>query len=99
MNEDYEFYTYIMASESGVLYTGMTNNLIRRVQEHKDGTIEWFTKKYKCHKLVYFEFTQYVYNAIAREKEIKHFLRKEKVALIESRNPSWKDLYPELLTS
>lgn len=97
MHEDYEFYTYIMASESGVLYTGMTNNLIRRVQEHKDGTIEWFTKKYKCHKLVYFEFTRYIYNAIAREKEIKHFPRKEKISLIESMNLSWKDLYPELI--
>lgn len=96
---EYNFWTYIVASDSGTLYIGMTNDLIRRIKEHKEGMIEWFSKKYGCKKLVYFEYTKYINNAIAREKQLKHFLRTEKEELIASINPSWQDLYPELLKS
>ncbi len=99
MKQQYNFYTYIMASESGVLYIGMTNDILRRVSEHREWNIEGFSKKYKCHKLVYFEHTPYVYNAIAREKQLKHFLRQEKVELIQYVNPDWKDLYDTLIVS
>lgn len=95
---EYNFYTYIMASDSGTLYIGMTNNLIRRVREHKEGKIEWFSKKYKCHKLVYFEETKYAYSAIEREKELKDWSRKRKEELIQERNPYWKDLYDEIVS-
>lgn len=89
---DYQFYTYIMASDSGTLYIGMTNNLIRRVQEHKEWKIEWFSKKYNCHKLVYFDSTKYIYNAIEREKELKDWNRAKKEELIKTINPTWLDL-------
>jgi putative endonuclease len=89
---EYQFYTYIMASDSGTLYIGMTNNLERRVKEHKEWKIEWFSKKYKCHKLIYFESTKYVYNAIEREKELKDWNRKKKEELIKSINPTWNNL-------
>ncbi len=92
----YQFYTYIMASDSGTLYIGMTNSLIRRVQEHKEWKIEWFSKKYKCHKLVYFEYTQYIYNAMEREKELKDWNRKRKEELISTKNPTWKDIFCDL---
>lgn len=94
---EYNYWIYIMASLSGTLYIGMTNNLVRRVSEHKAGKIEWFTKKYKCTKLVYHEHAKYIYNAIAREKELKHLLRSEKEALIKTVNPHWKDLYSEII--
>ncbi len=98
MKSGFQFFTYIMASESGTLYIGMTNNLIRRVTEHKEGTIEWFSKKYKCHKLVYFEETKYVYNAIEREKELKDWNRQKKIELIQNTNPHWNDLFESILT-
>lgn len=94
----YNFYTYILANPNGVLYIGMTNNLIRRISEHKELKIDGFTKKYNCTKLVYFESTKYVYNAIAREKELKWWNRKKKEELIKTINPTWKDLYEELLS-
>lgn len=81
-----------MASPSGTLYTGMTNNLARRVSEHKEGKIDGFSKKYGCTRLVYCEQHQYVYNAIEREKEIKNFIRKKKEELIKTVNPFWEDL-------
>ena len=86
------YYVYILASESGTLYIGITNDLERRVLEHKGGKIEWFTKKYKCHKLVYFEDTNDVYSAISREKQLKWWVRKKKENLISSTNPTWKDV-------
>lgn len=94
--QNYQFFTYIVASESAVVYVGMANDLKRRIQEHKEWKIEGFSKKYKCYKLVYFEVTKYVYNAIEREKEIKWWRREKKVMLIESVNPSWSDLYQNL---
>lgn len=81
-----------MASKSRVLYTGMTNNLFARVLEHKSNRIEGFTKRFHVHRLVYFESFNYVRSAIAREKEIKHWVRQRRVALIESMNPTWEDL-------
>ncbi len=81
-----------MASRSRVLYTGVTNDLNRRIGEHKDGLIPGFTKKYRVHVLVYYESTTDVRAAIAREKQIKRWRREKKVRLIESLNPEWKDL-------
>lgn len=81
-----------MASESGTLYTGVTNNLERRVLEHKFEVNESFTSKYKCHKLVYFEEYKDVNEAIYREKQIKGWLRIKKENLIRTINPGWKDL-------
>lgn len=88
-----QFYVYIMASKSWTLYIGMTNDLLRRVTEHKEGRTDGFSKKYWCKKLVYFERTKYVYNAIEREKEIKGWGRAKKVQLIKTINPSWDDLF------
>jgi putative endonuclease len=92
MKRKYEFYVYIMASESGTLYTGFTNNLYSRVCQHKSDEVEGFTNKYQCHKLVYFEDHKYVLNAIAREKQIKKWNRKKKQDLIRIINPLWEDL-------
>jgi putative endonuclease len=83
---------YIMASASGVLYIGVTNNLDRRVFQHKNKGVPCFSARYNVQKLVYFELFGYVRAAIAREKELKGWLRKRKVALIESVNPHWNDL-------
>ncbi|RJO60069.1 GIY-YIG nuclease family protein [candidate division WS5 bacterium] len=90
------YYIYIMASESGTLYVGVTNDLKRRVYEHRKNLIEGFTKKYNCHKLVYFEQTPNVESAIGREKQIKKWSRKKKEDLIKTRNLSWKDLFEEI---
>ena len=95
--KEYDFYVYIMASSSGTLYIGMTNNLIRRVTEHKEGKVEGFSKKYSCNKLVYYEHSKYIYNTIEREKEIKKWRREKKQNLIKTINPHWKDMYDELL--
>jgi putative endonuclease len=89
---EYKFSVYIMASRSRVLYTGITNDLVVRVFQHKIGRFDGFTKKYRVHRLVYFESFQYVRSAIAREKEIKHWTRKRRVELVESMNPTWEDL-------
>jgi len=89
------FYVYIMASKSRVLYIGITNNLWRRVWEHKNGLCSGFTRDYKIHRLVYFERYQYVRNAIYREKQLKGWLRRRKIALIEAVNPTWEDLAAE----
>ena len=90
--KDTRFYVYILASLSGTLYLGVTNNLASRVYDHREGLISSFTAKYKVNRLVYFETFQYVGNAIAREKELKGWLRAKKIKLIESVNPSWRDL-------
>jgi putative endonuclease len=88
---------YIMASDSGTLYTGFTHDLIKRVWEHKNGVVRGFTAKYSCHKLVYYEFGDDKDGVLAREKQIKGWNRKKKEDLIRSMNPSWKDLYQNLL--
>ena len=93
---DKNFFVYIMTNKSNtVLYTGVTNNLLRRVYEHKEKLIEGFTKKYNCSKLVWYEVYDDSYNAIAREKQIKAGSRKKKIDLINKINPDWKDLYDE----
>jgi putative endonuclease len=86
------FHVYMMASESGVLYLGVTNSLERRVMEHKQKTVEGFSSKYKTSKLVYFELFADIRNAIGREKQIKRWRREKKIALIERINPTWRDL-------
>ena len=88
----HNYYVYIMTNNSKTLYTGMTNDLTRRVYEHKQKLIPGFTQKYNITKLVYFEETSDVNAAIAREKQIKGWLRAKKITLIESMNPDWKDL-------
>ena len=89
---DHLYSVYIVASNSGVLYTGMTSDLQHRVWQHKNGTFEGFTKKYQCHRLIYFERYDSVHSAIGREKQIKGWARAKKIALIESANPRWRDL-------
>ena len=91
-----QYYVYILSNWNGkVIYVGMTNNLERRVNEHKSGEIEGFTKKYRVHKLVYFETMDDVRRAIEREKEIKGWSRAKKNALIAALNPDWHDLCEE----
>ena len=88
-----QYFVYIMTNKHHtVLYTGMTNNLERRVYEHKNGQGGYFTSKYKVHKLVYFEETSDVNSAIAREKQIKAGSRRKKIELINRANPQWLDL-------
>ena len=87
------YYVYILTNKNGnVMYVGMTNNLERRVWEHKNGVCEGFTKKYNVHKLVYFEETNDVNEAIEREKRLKAWSRKKKNALVKAANPTWHDL-------
>jgi len=87
-----QYYVYIMTNRSKTLYTGVTNNLKRRVFEHKHHLVKGFTEKYNITRLVYYEATNDARAAIAREKQIKGWLRRKKIALIESMNPEWKDL-------
>ncbi len=96
IRDDHEYYVYIIASRSRNIYIGVTNHLLRRITEHREGKADSFTAKYRIHRLVHFERFQYINNAIAREKHLKHFTREEKVALIESDNPTWEDLAAEL---
>jgi putative endonuclease len=91
----HNYYVYIMASLRKVLYAGMTNDLPRRVHEHKNGDGSKFTSKYNCYKLVYYEHSNRVQEAIAREKEIKGWTRAKKIQLIEETNPQWLDLSEE----
>ena len=93
MKPEKQYSVYIMTNKfNRVLYTGVTNNLYRRVLEHKNKANPGFTKQYNATKLVYYEVTDDVYGAITREKQIKGWLRKKKVALIKSVNPKWHDL-------
>jgi putative endonuclease len=92
-----DYYVYIMTNFSKTLYIGVTNNLIRRVWEHKQGLVSGFTHKYRVKQLVYFEQTSDINSAIAREKQLKGWRRSKKLALIEKVNPTWKDLYYGLL--
>ncbi|GBC95141.1 hypothetical protein HRbin16_00928 [bacterium HR16] len=86
------YYVYILASRSRVLYTGVTSDLCRRVAEHKSKQVPGFTKRYNVNRLVHYEEYSRVSDAIAREKQIKGWLRSKKVALIEEHNPQWADL-------
>jgi putative endonuclease len=86
------YYVYIMTNRSGTLYAGMTNDIQRRVYEHKQKLLDGFTKKYNMNMLAYFVETDDVEAAICREKQVKAWRRSKKVALIESMNPQWRDL-------
>jgi putative endonuclease len=87
------YYVYLLTNwNNRVLYVGVTNDLVRRLYEHKNKQVRGFTAKYNINKLVYFEETQDVMSALAREKEIKKWRREKKDALIVTRNPEWKDL-------
>ncbi|OZH51564.1 hypothetical protein AFK68_30105 [Hydrocoleum sp. CS-953] len=93
-----ECYIYIMTNKRNtVLYTGVTNDLIRRIYEHKSKIVEGFTKRYNVNKLVYYEMYEDISQAIAREKQIKAGSRQKKINLINSINPEWKDLYLEII--
>jgi len=92
MPKEHKYWTYIVASKTGTLYIGMTNNLERRIKEHKDGSYEGFATKYGCNRLVYWEGFDDVRKAIDREKELKGWLRAREIGLIESFNPRWEDL-------
>jgi putative endonuclease len=95
MAREHRYFVYILSSKSRRIYTGVTNDLFRRVLQHKRGEIEGFTQRYKVNRLVYYEQFRYVGNAIHREKQIKGWLRVKKVALIERDNPTWDDLAEE----
>ena len=92
MRSEKRYYVYIMASRSLNLYTGITDDILRRALEHKSGEIEGFTKRYNINRLVHYETFRYVNNAIAREKQIKVWTRAKRIALIKSQNPTWQDL-------
>ena len=93
------YYVYMLTNITGtVIYTGVTNDVVRRVYEHKNNLDpDSFTAKYSVHKLVYFEETSSRYEAISREKQIKSWNRKRKNELVESMNPKWMDLYDSIL--
>jgi putative endonuclease len=92
------YYVYILASNrNGTLYIGVTNDLIRRVYEHKNNLVKGFTSKYKVHQLVYYEQTHDIQSALNREKQLKKWKRKWKLELIEEMNPNWQDLYKEFI--
>ncbi len=87
-----QYYVYLMTNRSRTLYVGVTSNLQQRAYQHRNKLIEGFTSKYNLTRLVYFEMTNDAKSAIAREKQIKGWLRSKKIALIESTNPEWEDL-------
>jgi putative endonuclease len=88
----HNYYVYIMTNRSGTLYTGVTNDLTRRVYEHKQKLVPGFTKRYNIDRLIYAEWYTDLRDAIAREKEVKGWRRSKKIALIEQENPAWDDL-------
>jgi putative endonuclease len=88
---------YILTNtRNGTLYTGVTSNLQKRVWQHKNNLVEGFSKQHSTHMLVFYEIHQNMINAITREKQIKHWQRSWKISLIETMNPYWRDLYPEI---
>jgi putative endonuclease len=96
--EDMTYFVYILASQrNGTLYVGVTNNLARRVHEHREKIIEGFTSQYDVTRLVWFDQTASIEEAISHEKRLKSWRRAWKIALIEKTNPTWKDLYEGIL--
>jgi len=92
------YYVYILASQrNGTLYIGVTVDLVKRIYEHKNNLVPGFSKKYKVHKLVYYEECRDVKAAIEREKKLKKWKRIWKLELIENNNPEWKDLYYSII--
>jgi putative endonuclease len=96
--KDHSYSVYGIASKSRVIYIGMTNNLDRRVCEHKNNLVDGFSKRFRCHRLVYFESFDEVRKAIDREKQLKRWSRTKKICLIERQNPTWEDLAAELFS-
>lgn len=92
---EYQFWLYILSNRSHILYIGVTNNLRKRIYQHRKEAPSSFTSRYKVTRLVFFERHQYINNAIAREKELKHWTRTQKIALIEKTNPTWEELMPD----
>jgi putative endonuclease len=99
MRDDRTYATYIMSSASRTLYIGVTNNLRRRVLEHKCKLEPGFTANFNCSRLVWFSSFQYINNAIAMEKKLKGWLRSRKIGLIEKGNPTWEDLSADWFTA
>jgi putative endonuclease len=98
MARDYNFWVYIVTNaHDSVLYIGMTNDLARRVSEHRSGEIYGFTSAYRCRKLLYYEHYTEVQDAISRETQLKKWSRAKKVALIATMNPRWNNLAPAVL--
>jgi len=97
MPREHHYYVYILSNKSRTLYVGVTNKLLVRVEQHRTGECDGFTQRYNIHRLMYFERFQFVLNAIAREKQIKGWLRAREIALIEAENPAWDDLFPALV--
>jgi putative endonuclease len=96
MYEERQYFVYIMTNKcNSVLYTGMTNDLLRRVCEHREKLIKGFTSRYNITKLVYYEIFETAYDTIVREKQIKAGSRQKKLDLINNVNPEWKDLYQD----
>ncbi len=90
---DHHYYTYVLTNRpSGTLYTGVTNNLVRRLAEHRAGHADGFTRRYNLHRLVWFEHHTDIREAILREKRIKKWNRAWKIEMIEAMNPDWRDL-------
>jgi putative endonuclease len=93
MANEYRYFVYLMTNwNDRVIYIGVTNDLVRRIYQHKNKLVKGFTERYKVNKLVYLEETSDVLSAITREKEIKKWRREKKNALVHSMNPEWKDL-------
>ena len=92
MSRKHDYHVYILASRNRVLYVGVTNDLPRRLGQHRDGRGSAFTRKYRIDRLVYAETFRYVYDAIRREKQIKGWKRERKVRLIEAANPGWQEI-------
>ncbi len=92
MSRNHEYHVYILASRNRVVYVGVTNDLPRRLGQHRDGRASAFTRKYRIHRLVYAEQYRYVDDAIRREKQIKGWKRERKVRLIEAANPGWQEV-------
>ena len=92
-----EYYVYILANKNNsTIYIGVTNDLVRRIYEHKNNVVKGFTQKYNVHKLVYFEQTENIENAIIREKQLKNWHREWKFNLVKSTNPQFKDLSADI---
>jgi putative endonuclease len=91
-----QYFVYLLTNNSGALYVGFTSNLKNRIWEHKNKISKGFTEKYNIDKIIYLEQSENVYSAIQREKQLKGWTRKKKIALFEKENPDWLDLYDEL---
>ena len=97
MTRSHNYFVYLLVSKPyGTLYVGVTNDILRRVFEHRDGLVDGFTKKYGVHRLVWYEHHEGVHEAIAKEKRLKRWRRDWKIALIERKNPHWIDLFPAI---